>query len=82
MIIYIFCEKTYEYKVCVTFNVCHFSFPCLVRYVDIDEFQDLAADHEIQGVPTVLFYKDGKQIDKIVGFDPNKLTALIEKHEN
>lgn len=49
-------------------------------YVDIDDHQELAADFEIQGVPTVMLYKDGQQLEKLVGFDPNKLTALVEKH--
>lgn len=35
--------------------------------VDIDKSQGLAAKHGIGAVPTMLFFKGGQQVDKIVG---------------
>jgi len=35
--------------------------------VNTDENQDLAGQYQIMGIPTLLFFKDGKQVDKIVG---------------
>ncbi len=36
--------------------------------VDIDKFQELSSDYRIMSVPTLLFFKDGKKIEEIVGF--------------
>lgn len=35
--------------------------------VNVDEASGLAQQYEIQGIPTVLFFKDGKLADRIVG---------------
>jgi thioredoxin 1 len=35
--------------------------------VDVDEVQEVTTEWEIRAMPTFLFIKDGKQIDKIVG---------------
>jgi thioredoxin len=38
--------------------------------VDVDKAPKLAAGHNIQGVPTLLFYHRGEQVDRIVGAPP------------
>ncbi len=38
-----------------------------VGKVDIDTSGDLAVRYGIQGVPTLLFFKDGKKVDQLVG---------------
>jgi len=35
--------------------------------VNTDENPDLAGQYQIMGIPTLLFLKEGKQVDKIVG---------------
>lgn len=35
--------------------------------VNVDESQALAREYQIQAIPTVLFFKDGKLVDRIVG---------------
>ena len=35
--------------------------------VDIDENNILASEHGVRNIPTVLFFKDGKLVDKQVG---------------
>eukprot|EP00095_Tigriopus_kingsejongensis_P008311 snap_masked-scaffold871_size86487-processed-gene-0.8 protein:Tk08311 transcript:snap_masked-scaffold871_size86487-processed-gene-0.8-mRNA-1 annotation:"thioredoxin 2" len=48
--------------------------------VDIDELGDLAMDHGVQAVPTVLAMKGGQQVDKFVGLlDEDKLSAFINQ---
>lgn len=37
--------------------------------VDIDENQDLAIKQNVQVVPTFIAYKDGKEINKIIGYN-------------
>jgi thioredoxin 1 len=48
--------------------------------VDIDELGDLALDHDVQAVPTVVAIKDGKIVDKFIGLvDEDKLDAFVTK---
>ncbi len=46
---------------------------------DVDENQELAGKYGIQGVPSVLIFKDGVQVDRSVGFQPkDRLRQFIE----
>ena len=48
--------------------------------VDIDVNSDLAMDHEVQAVPTVVAFKEGKMVDKFIGLlDEDKLDAFVTK---
>lgn len=38
--------------------------------VNTDENPDLASRYNIRGIPTLIFYKDGKVLDQIVGAVP------------
>jgi len=35
--------------------------------VDVDQFQALASQHGVQGIPTLLVYADGEQAERMVG---------------
>ena len=49
--------------------------------VDVDESEDLAMDYGIRSVPTVLFFKNGQQVDKFVGALPkSEIVAKIQAH--
>ena len=55
----------------------------VVGKVDVDTNPDTAAEFGIRNIPTILFFKDGKVADKVVGVVPkdqlsNKLEALIK----
>jgi len=46
--------------------------------VDIDDLAEIAMDHEVQAVPTVIGMKDGKVIDSFVGVkDDDQLKSFI-----
>ena len=54
----------------------------IVGGADVDECQDLAMEYGIRSVPTIIFFKDGKPVDKSVGAVPknvleDKLKALL-----
>lgn len=50
--------------------------------VDIDAHPELAQQNGIQNIPTLLFFKNGKQVDKVVGSRPKaELVATIKKHQ-
>ncbi len=41
--------------------------------VDIDNNMDLAKKYGIMSVPTVILFKDGKEVDKKIGFMPKDM---------
>lgn len=46
--------------------------------VNVDEEGELAATFGVQSIPTLLFYKDGKVVDKAVGVrDANALKSAL-----
>ncbi len=50
--------------------------------IDIEENDDLATKYAIRNIPTVLFFKNGEVVDKMVGAAPksvfeDKLKALL-----
>ncbi len=54
----------------------------VVGKCDVEENEDLAAEHTIRNIPTVLFFKNGAIVDKIVGAVPKpkfeeKIEALL-----
>lgn len=53
-----------------------------VGKIDIEENDDLATKYAIRNIPTVLFFKNGKVVDKMVGAAPKsayeeKLKSLL-----
>ncbi|MBQ8998047.1 MAG: thioredoxin [Clostridium sp.] len=49
--------------------------------VDIDESMDLARKFSITTVPTVVVFKDGKEMDRLVGFIPkDSLKQKVESY--
>lgn len=50
-----------------------------VAKVDVDSSPELAARFRIRGVPTMLFFRDGKVVDQVVGLlPPNQLAERFE----
>ncbi len=48
--------------------------------VDVDENQDTAIRYEINSMPTLVFFKDGEEIERRVGFvEKDQLVSLIEE---
>ncbi len=43
--------------------------------VDIDKANDIAITYNIRSVPTLMFFKDGEMVDKIVGAVPKETMA-------
>lgn len=37
------------------------------KYVDVDKDIQLASEYQVLGVPTFIFYRDGKQVNRHVG---------------
>jgi len=49
--------------------------------LDTDENPNVAAQYDVSGIPTLILFKDGEPVDRIVGYVPEKhLSAMVEKH--
>lgn len=48
--------------------------------VDIDKFENLAMQYRVMSVPTLVFFKDGKPVEGVVGFrSEDELLDIINK---
>lgn len=48
--------------------------------LDIDQHSKAAGAHQVTSIPTLLLFKDGKEVDRCVGLkDKDALTTFIEK---
>lgn len=45
--------------------------------VDVDEVPDVAQEQGIRAMPTFKIFKNGEEVDEVVGADPNKLQQKI-----
>ena len=50
-----------------------------VAKVDSDLAPGLSVRFGIRGIPTLLLFKDGQEVDRIVGFDPARLQSVVEE---
>lgn len=49
--------------------------------LDVDENQATAAKYEVMSIPTLIVFKDGEVVDKVVGFQPKEqLEQVLSKH--
>lgn len=50
-----------------------------VGKLDVDENMSIAQAYQVQGVPTLMVFKNGKEAERFVGFTPKeKLIAALE----
>ena len=50
-----------------------------VYKIDIDEAEDVAMDYSVMSVPTLIFFKDGEEAERLIGVRPkNEITGVIE----
>ena len=46
---------------------------------NVDDCEELAAQYSIRSIPTLIFFKDGKAVDRLVGAVPkSEITARID----
>ena len=51
--------------------------------VNADESGDLTTSFGVRGIPTVIFFKKGEEVDRIVGLNPATVyNEIIKKHIN
>ncbi|EGQ2767885.1 TPA: thioredoxin, partial [Staphylococcus pseudintermedius] len=45
--------------------------------LDVDQNQATAAKFEVMSIPTLIVFKDGQPVDKVVGFQPKENLAQV-----
>lgn len=49
--------------------------------LNVDENPTMPAKYGVRGIPTMILFKDGKEVDQIVGNHPKEnILALLKKH--
>lgn len=57
--------------------------PGAVAKVDVDVHQELARQHGVQGVPTVVVYADGEPVEQLVGVrGADQYVKILEQYAN
>jgi thioredoxin 1 len=52
----------------------------LVAKVNVDDNPQLSSQYSVSGIPTMLVFKNGKEVNRIVGFRPRKdIGAVIDR---
>ena len=51
----------------------------LVVKVDTDQAPDVSQQFNIRSIPTVIHFKDGEEVARSVGFEPEKLRAMADE---
>ena len=51
-----------------------------IRKVDIDDQRELGTKYNVESIPTLMFFKDGKIVDQLVGARPqSEISGRINK---
>lgn len=45
--------------------------------VDVDELGEVAQEYEVSSMPTILFFKNGQVINKVIGANPAALKQVL-----
>jgi thioredoxin 1 len=52
------------------------------RKVNVDEEANLAIRYNVRSIPTLILFKDGKEVDRVVGFAPKqRLQSWLDSHK-
>lgn len=53
----------------------------IIKKVNVDEQRELSGEYEIRSIPTILFFKNGEMVEKLVGAaNKPQLEEMIENH--
>jgi len=47
--------------------------------VDMSEFENVCMQYKVSGIPHVVFFKNSKQVDTVVGFSEAKIIEALNK---
>lgn len=53
-----------------------------IEKINVDENQEMAAKHQVMSIPTYIFLKDDKEVERIIGATQKEnLLKALSKHE-
>ena len=53
-----------------------------VYKVDVDQNENLARTYGVMSIPTMIIFKDGKPVDKVIGFRPkNQIVDILNANK-
>ncbi len=54
----------------------------LIAKLDVDENPDSAGRYQVFSIPTMVVFKDGKEVERLVGLCPkNRIADALNKHQ-
>lgn len=57
------------------------NFKAVVAKLNVDHYQPVSQQFGIRGIPTIILFKNGKEVDRIVGIKPKDfLIKQVNKH--
>ncbi|MDX1646649.1 MAG: thioredoxin [Longimicrobiales bacterium] len=51
----------------------------LVAKVDTDRAQQVAMKYGIRSIPTLIVFRDGEEVERSMGFEPERVRGLVDK---
>ena len=51
----------------------------LVVKIDTDASQDVAMRYEIRSIPTIIVFDGGEEVERSLGFEPERIRGFVEK---
>ena len=51
----------------------------LVAKVDTDRAPEIAAKYDIRSIPTVILFRDGAEVERSIGFEPERVRTFAEE---
>lgn len=52
-----------------------------IAKLDVDDNKETAGKFGVMSIPTLMVFKDGEQVEQVVGFQPKEaLVELLQKH--
>ena len=53
----------------------------VIGKISVDDYQDIASKYEVMSIPTMIIFKDGQEVERIVGAQGKAaLAAAIDRH--
>ncbi len=52
-----------------------------IAKLNVDENRSIAGEYQVMSIPTMILFKEGKEIERVIGFrKKDELKKLVEKH--
>ncbi|MCF8009801.1 MAG: thioredoxin [Clostridiales bacterium] len=54
----------------------------VIGKVNVDENKSIAEEYKVVSIPTLMFFKDGQEVERVIGFKTKKeLQELLDKYK-